>query len=221
MALNLYLFRHGETTLNLDTTIIGGQMNYVDLSKRGIKQAKCLGQRLMEEGIIFDEIYSSTAKRAIKTAEIACKILGYSKKIPAIEELLELSQGDWEEKKVSEIYTPEIIEKMKRLSWNFRAPNGESQREVEQRAYNWIEKNIIRREKNLNIGIFGHGLTTKCLIRRIIDSDPRITYRMVIDNCSISQFKYAYTGKHQGWSLVKINDNYHLRHCGFKSNEKI
>ena len=222
MILNLYLFRHAETENNVNKDRVAGQSNSLELSQRGLEQAKLLGIRLKKEKIFFNQVYSSTAVRAKKTSEIVCETIDFPKnKIITSNDLLEISQGDWEGKKRIEVYTPEIIARIKKETWNFKAPNGESQKEVEERAYNWIKKNLLKElNKNLSVAIFGHGLTTKCLIRKIMNSDPRLTYKISIDNCSITQFKYCSEGQHQGWSLIKVNDNSHLQN-NFVSDDRI
>ncbi len=217
MVLNLYLLRHAETEYNSHRSIIGGRSNFLGLSERGVKQAKALGKRLKAEGISFDEVYSSTALRTRKTTEIVVEYLDFPNgQIIFSDDLLELSQGDWEGKKRVNVYTPNVLEQMAEQHWSFKAPNGESQKDVEKRVYSWIERNLMNKENhNSTTAIFGHGLATKCLTRRIMDSNPSLTYRISIDNCSISQFKYAFDGEHKGWSLIKTNDNSHLSECGF------
>ena len=216
MVLDLYLFRHAETEYNAHNHLIGGQSNFLKLSERGEDQARALGERLTKERVKFDRLYSSTAERTLQTARIVCDTIGFPlDKLIAISELLELSQGDWEGKERDEIYVPEILAEMKAKHWDFKAPNGESQRDVEERVYSWVEQNLLNQEKDLTVGVFGHGVATKCLVRRILGSNPELTYRICINNCSLSRVKYASSGQHQGWSLIKLNDDAHLGESGF------
>src|SRR3989344_3165567 len=192
MILNFYFFRHAESEYNAEGQKIGGQSNNLTLSKRGIEQAEALGRRLLQERMVLDEIYSSTAVRAINTAEIVARLIGYPiERIATVPELLELSQGDWEGKVRAEIYTPEVLAEMKRLSWDFRAPRGESQRDVEHRVSRWVGNNLIAHQRqDINAGLFGHGHATKCFLRWVMNSDPSLTYKIEIDNCSITNLKY-------------------------------
>jgi broad specificity phosphatase PhoE len=219
MVLDLYLFRHYETVYNANNgVIIGGQSNALTSSPRGEIQAAALGERLNAEGILFDEVYCSTAVRAIGTAEIVCDIIGFPfDKVQKRESLLEISQGEWEGKKRDEIYTPEVLAQLREQHWDFKAPGGESQREVEIRVYNQIHKDLIeeRDKENVRAAVFGHGLAIKCFLRRITNSDPKMTYRDSIDNCSITYVRYIPKGQHEGWSIVKVNDNAHLTKVGF------
>lgn len=217
MKLNLYLFRHGETAYNVNPEFIGGSNN-LELSERGERQAEALGKRLKKEGIVFDEIYFSTAIRTCQTMEIVCSVLNYRGEKNGSKDLWEQSQGDWNGKRRVEVYTPEVLKEMKEKHSDFKPPNGESLYEAGERGYSFIERNLLCREKDLTVGIFGHGMTTKGTIANVLESDPRMTYRISIDNCSITQLKYSSEEPHQGWSLVKLNDNSHLYEVGFVPN---
>lgn len=56
------------------------------------------------------------------------------------EDLEELSQGDWEGQLRTEIYTPRQLQKINSNNYTFKAPNGESQEEVENRMFDFIQK---------------------------------------------------------------------------------
>lgn len=61
----LTLVRHGESTWNKENRFTG--WIDIDLSERGIEEAKKAGQILKKEGFIFDLAFSSVLKRAIRT----------------------------------------------------------------------------------------------------------------------------------------------------------
>ena len=61
----LVLVRHGESTWNKENLFTG--WTDVDLSKKGIEEAKEGGRVLKEQGYIFDIAYTSVLKRAIRT----------------------------------------------------------------------------------------------------------------------------------------------------------
>jgi 2,3-bisphosphoglycerate-dependent phosphoglycerate mutase len=64
----LVLIRHGESTWNKENRFTG--WTDVDLSERGVKEAKEAGKKLKEEGFKFKFAYTSFLKRAIKTLNI-------------------------------------------------------------------------------------------------------------------------------------------------------
>jgi 2,3-bisphosphoglycerate-dependent phosphoglycerate mutase len=61
----LVLIRHGESQWNKENRFTGWYD--VDLSEKGIAEAKAAGQLLKSEGFVFDEAYTSVLKRAIRT----------------------------------------------------------------------------------------------------------------------------------------------------------
>lgn len=65
----LVLLRHGESTWNRENRFTG--WTDVDLSERGLEEARQSGQLLEDGGYAFDLAYTSVLKRAIRTLWIA------------------------------------------------------------------------------------------------------------------------------------------------------
>ena len=63
--IKLVLVRHGESTWNKENRFTG--WTDVDLSEKGLEEAKKAGQLLKQEGYSFDVAYTSVLKRAIRT----------------------------------------------------------------------------------------------------------------------------------------------------------
>lgn len=61
----LVLLRHGESVWNKENRFTG--WTDVDLSEKGIQEAKAAGATLKKEGFVFDLAYTSVLKRAIRT----------------------------------------------------------------------------------------------------------------------------------------------------------
>ncbi len=61
----LVLLRHGESDWNRENRFTG--WTDVDLSEKGVQEAKQAGRVLKEQGFVFDVAYTSLLKRAIKT----------------------------------------------------------------------------------------------------------------------------------------------------------
>ena len=61
----LVLVRHGESTWNLENRFTG--WTDVDLTAKGVEQARAAGRLLKQEGYEFDRCYTSVLKRAIWT----------------------------------------------------------------------------------------------------------------------------------------------------------
>jgi 2,3-bisphosphoglycerate-dependent phosphoglycerate mutase len=69
----LVLLRHGESTWNQENRFTG--WTDVDLTDRGIAEAREAGRLLREAGFVFDVAFTSVLKRAIKTLGIALDTL--------------------------------------------------------------------------------------------------------------------------------------------------
>ena len=96
---------------------------------------------------------------------------------------------------------------------DFVGPDGESIREVQKRATNWLEDELIYNRKlcinpqSLKIAIIGHGNTMRSIFHYIMGFDQRLIYKIGVDNTSISRFIF----NSKGWSVVCLNDNSHLK----------
>ena len=63
--IRLVLLRHGESQWNLQNRFTG--WTDVDLTPKGVKEARSAGQILKERGYIFDIAFTSVLTRAIRT----------------------------------------------------------------------------------------------------------------------------------------------------------
>ena len=63
--IKLVLLRHGESLWNKENRFTG--WTDIDLSEKGISEAKTAGETLKKEGFVFDVAFTSVLKRAIRT----------------------------------------------------------------------------------------------------------------------------------------------------------
>ena len=206
---DIYFIRHAECEMNLEfDTFIGGRSNHSPLTPKGISQAHKLGLRLAQEGISFDKVYSSIAKRTMQTAEYAGKHAGFSLDDCALTpQIQELDQGDWQGATRDQTYTPDVLTTIRANPLDFRAPNGESQRDVEERMHAWTTESILSTyHSDEKIGVITHGLAIKCFLRGMLNSSPEMTYKTHIDNTSITKVRHS----DRGWDLISVNDSSHL-----------
>lgn len=213
----LTLIRHGQSTTNQNPDLMGQEAE-TPLSDRGRLQAQALHDRFEKEQEYFDFIYSSHYTRAFDTASI---VKGpTSQPIILSEDLREYSAGDWTNASRSETITMPVVARMGVLTHCFLPPNGESLNQVERRASKWLEETILynkemidlavwkkaNEQRPINIACFSHGMTIKCLLHYIMGFDKSFTWKVTIENTSISKL---YFGK-EGWRLLSINDHAHL-----------
>jgi 2,3-bisphosphoglycerate-dependent phosphoglycerate mutase len=71
--IKLVLLRHGESTWNRDNLFSG--WTDVDLTDRGIEEAKKAGMLLKENGFTFDIAYTSLLKRGIRTLWLVLDVM--------------------------------------------------------------------------------------------------------------------------------------------------
>jgi len=69
----LVLIRHGESVWNQENRFTG--WTDVDLSERGMREAKEAGMKMKEQGFLFKYAYTSYLKRAIKTLNLALEAM--------------------------------------------------------------------------------------------------------------------------------------------------
>jgi 2,3-bisphosphoglycerate-dependent phosphoglycerate mutase len=63
--IRMVLLRHGESQWNLENRFTG--WTDVDLSNKGMDEAKSAGRALKDAGFVFDVAFTSVLKRAIRT----------------------------------------------------------------------------------------------------------------------------------------------------------
>ena len=69
MTKTLVLLRHGQSQWNLDNRFTGWVD--VDLSEKGVAEAKAAGKLMQDEVLAFDVVHTSLLKRAIRTMQLA------------------------------------------------------------------------------------------------------------------------------------------------------
>ena len=208
-----YFIRHGESRSNATPGFAAGVDFDAPLTEKGVDQARKLGRRLRRDGARFDRVYSSTMKRAVRTAEGMFEGMGEPNgeytQVPA---LIEQQIPGWRGVREEVAYTPETVALMRTKGLDFVPPEGESHRTVQRRVAGWLEDEIIYNQdlvgkaKSLTVCVVGHGAAFKCLFQYIMGYDDRFVLRLEVDNCSISRFGFD----RGGWSVLCINDSYHL-----------
>ncbi|MEG8221051.1 2,3-diphosphoglycerate-dependent phosphoglycerate mutase [Sphingomonas sp. HH69] len=70
----LVLIRHGQSSWNLENRFTGWWD--VDVTEKGVGEARSAGQLMKEKGLDFDQCYTSLQTRAIKTLNLALEEMG-------------------------------------------------------------------------------------------------------------------------------------------------
>lgn len=216
----LYLIRHGQSEVNIQPDRVGQEPDS-RLTEKGKLQADALGYRLFrKEQLPADFVFASDYTRAADTCNIALQFYPAVITPTFVPELREYSAGDWTGVSRTETYNVPVLLKMAAMNNAFLPPNGESMHMVERRASKWLEDAIlynpamqdeagrrnVQKLPPMNIFAFSHGMTIKCILHYIMGFDQSFTWKLTLENTSISKL---YFGR-EGWRLLSINDHAHL-----------
>lgn len=162
--LTIYLTRHGLTEWNVNRRMQGWGNG--ELTEKGIRDAKALGNRLADTTI--DKVYSSSSKRAYETAQY---IIG-DREISLIqmEDLREMNFGDWDGRIREEVEAeyPEDFKTFWEKPHLYDRNSGETFEHVRKRAVQAFER-IIEENKEGTILIVTHSIFLRVLMTYIKD----------------------------------------------------
>ena len=195
--MKLLLARHGQTEWNADRRFQGH--TDVKLSDRGRAQAHALGRALRNRAVTA--AYVSPMLRAVETAEIALADAG----IPytPIEELRELSLGDWEGCTVDEIRRQDgdPYGAWLRAPLDCPPPNAEPLPDVRDRILKAIDR-IGAAHGEGDALIVAHGGVISVYACHLLGASFNQLWRLRCDNCSLAVLDPP--------RLVTWNDTRHL-----------
>lgn len=208
-----YFIRHGQSESNAltDRTSLNPDSS---LTERGFTQARLLGERLKQDGITFDRVYSSSFLRTVQTTQTMLEAMGQAKSgFERVDAIVEQKSDGWRGLRMKDVLTPELLAYMRTKASHFVPPQGESFRMVQRRYANWLEDEIlynadlIGSPQSLRIAIVGHGAATRCILHYILGFDEQFIWRTALENTSICRFRF----NREGWFPICINDDAHLR----------
>ncbi len=167
----LVLLRHGQSQWNLENRFTG--FHDVDITEKGVEEAKNAGVLLKDAGIEFDQVFTSTLMRANKTAELALNEAGQGDLINTMtyhDDLRERDYGDLvglNKDETREKYGDEQVHIWRR-SYDVPPPGGECLKDVvENRVQPYYEANIkglVEEGKNVLIAAHGNSLRAMLII---------------------------------------------------------
>ncbi len=168
----LVLLRHGQSQWNLENRFTG--FKDVDLSPLGEGEAKAAGKKFYNAGMHFDAIFSSTLKRANKTAKIALENAGPGqrlmiKKMVVSDALRERDYGELtglDKTETRKKYGADQV-LIWRRSYDVRPPGGESLKDVVDRVRPYYSQNIrplLNKGKNVLVAAHGNSLRALLII---------------------------------------------------------
>ncbi|MSO66366.1 MAG: 2,3-bisphosphoglycerate-dependent phosphoglycerate mutase [Pseudolabrys sp.] len=162
----LVLVRHGQSDWNLKNLFTGWRD--VDLTDKGVAEAREAGRKLKGQGIKFDVAFTSVLKRATRTLDLMLEELGQTK-IPVIKDqalnerhygdLVGLNKDDarkkWGEQQVH----------IWRRSYDVAPPGGESLRDTAARVLPYYIQEILPRVmRGEHVLVSAHGNSLRALL---------------------------------------------------------
>ncbi|MGD9843978.1 MAG: 2,3-bisphosphoglycerate-dependent phosphoglycerate mutase [Variibacter sp.] len=191
----LVLVRHGQSEWNLKNLFTGWKD--VDLTEKGVEEARTAGHKLKAQGLQFDVAFTSSLKRAQRTLDLILDELG-QKNLPIISDralnerdygdLVGLNKDDARKK-----WGDEQVLQWRR-SYDVPPPGGESLKDTVARALPYFVQEILPRvlrgERTL---VAAHGnslralimvlerLTPEQILKRELGTGVPIIYRLNAD----------------------------------------
>lgn len=202
----LYIVRHGETDWNKMGKYQG--ITDVPLNENGLNQAKACGEALKD--ITFDRILSSDLSRALVTAET---IRGnHTTPITVDKRLRELNFGDWEAMLFSDIEArwPGLIDEMYLRPHLVKVPNGESFKDLQDRAWAGLEEFLNKNDEEETLLIACHGGTIRTLLCKLLDISISHCWNFSQGNTAINRIFYNGMGEYDHNILNLLNDTAHV-----------
>jgi alpha-ribazole phosphatase/probable phosphoglycerate mutase len=195
----LLLARHGQTVWNADRRFQGA--TDVGLSEAGRAQAAALGNAIRRYRPAA--VYVSPLRRAVETAEIA--LAGAGVPLIAIDDLRELSLGEWEGCTVEEIrrragdpYAAWIAS-----PHDCRPPGGEGLDAVRDRVLGAVDAIAARHPDGEDVVVIAHGGIISVYACHLLGCSFNALWKLRVDNASLTIAKPP--------RLVALNDTSHVR----------
>jgi len=179
----LVLVRHGQSDWNLKNLFTGWRD--VDLTDKGVSEAREAGRKLKAQGIKFDVAFTSALKRAQRTLDLMLGELGQTA-IPVFKDqaLNERDYGDlvglnkddarkkWGEEQVH----------IWRRSYDIAPPGGESLRDTAARVLPYYIREILPRVlRGERVLVAAHGNSLRALVMVLDKHSPETITKLNLD----------------------------------------
>lgn len=199
MVNTLILIRHGETIWNQEGRFQG--QTDVKLSETGLQQAEKTA-RFLKENYRVKAVYSSDLSRAYATAEAIAK--QFNLVVQKDIRLREYSFGVWEGLTRSEIEEKYYsLYKARQKDIHVQVPGGEGAAQVQQRVMEAIQE--ICHTNQDTVVVVSHGGALRIALASILGLDLTYSYRIMLDNATLSIVRWELFGDEQRFMVETIN----------------
>jgi broad specificity phosphatase PhoE len=179
----LLLARHGQSVSNAERRFQGVQD--VALSELGARQAEALGQAMRRLSIAA--VYTSPLERARRTAEIAAAGLGVP--LTPVDDLRELSLGEWEGRTVEEIRAlpGDPYEQWVRDPVACLPPGAEPLPEVQARVVSAMADIVAAHPNGEQVLVVCHGGVISAYLAHCLGLPLSSIWRLTVSNGSLTE----------------------------------
>jgi len=203
-ATRLVLLRHGETVLNAERRYSG--RGDVELSARGLAQAKAAAARVARAAERFAAVVTSPLSRCVRTAEEVAAAAGGAP-VVVDGDLIECDFGDWEGLTFAEVRErwPQELDSWL-ASTTVAPPAGESFVEVSNRVRPVVTRLLATYEGEA-VAVVSHVTPIKLILRDALAANDAFLHRMFLDAAGVSIVDSWPDG---GVAVRTVNDTAHL-----------
>lgn len=200
--MRLILVRHGETQWNRENRVLGHAD--IELNEEGWRQAQRLALALKEEKVAA--IYSSPLRRARETAQEMARF--HPGEVRIDDAFKEMDAGELDGLTYEEMRERhgEFLREWMRDASSLIMPGGESLEQLQQRAWQGVERLVQRHQREVVI-VVSHNFTILCIICKALGLGLSQFRRLRLNVASISSLNFGA----RGISLLLFNDICHLR----------
>ena len=179
----LVLVRHGQSDWNLKNLFTGWRD--VDLTEKGVAEAREAGRKLKAQGIKFDVAFTSVLKRAERTLDLMLTELGQTA-IPVFKDqaLNERDYGDlvWLNKDDARKKWGEEQVHIWRRSYDVAPPGGESLRDTAARVLPYYIREILPRVlRGDRVLVSAHGNSLRALVMVLDKHTPETITKLNLE----------------------------------------
>ena len=201
--MRLHLARHGQSVWN-EVRRFQGTAD-VALSALGVRQAQALGSAV--RGRRLAAAYVSPMQRALETARIA--LADTAVPIVPVEDLRELSLGEWEGCTVDEVRSREgdPYRRWVRAPVDCPPPGGEALDEVSGRVVRALDRIASAHPNGDDVLVVAHGGVISVYACHVLGCSLNTLWRLKVDNASLTVVEPPRR-------LVTLNDTSHLSDMG-------
>lgn len=189
----IYLIRHAESAHNASNNRLSGSTD-VDITETGV--AQCMATRQITDNLGIGRVYTSSLKRAIKSA----KLIFPNRAIGVKDSLREFNYGEYEGMDAQAQKEDAVIQQWNKAPGNLTFPGGDNTLEFAQNFYNTILE-MVKDTPERHFALVSHRTAIRLFVARIIHLDLDHFRGLPCSNCGVTEVRFTEESKFNLHSL--------------------